>query len=277
MPPTRRRPRRRSLWWSRSAPSPRRPPTRRPSSSRATTGPSRPPFAPSTTTRRSTPMSPIRHPSPRQPVRLRAPHHAPRHHEDLLHTGELALLQTQSPSKESRGVTAQRRRRGKTGRQTPREGFLPKPSKPDTRPPQPRWPPEMPPTRRQPRRRSLWWSRSAPSPRRPPARRPSSSRATTGPLRPPFAPSTTTRKSTPMAPIRHPRPRQPVRLRAPHHAPRHHRRPPPYRRARAMFSCADVRAHHNPEQRRQDHSPGAGPHWPDHQLARLLDHRAGPG
>ncbi|XBI02049.1 hypothetical protein VPH35_130673 [Triticum aestivum] len=127
------------------------------------------------------------------------------------------------------------------------------------------------PTCRRPRRRSLWWSRSAPSPRRPPTRRPSSSRA-----QPPFAPSTTTRKSTPLAPIRHPSPRQPVRLRAPHHAPRHHRRPPPYRRARAMFSCAHVRAHHNPEQRRQDHSPGAGPHWPDHQVARLLHHRAGP-
>uniref|UniRef100_A0A8R7V901 Uncharacterized protein n=1 Tax=Triticum urartu TaxID=4572 RepID=A0A8R7V901_TRIUA len=135
----------------------------------------------------------------------------------------------------------------------------------------------MPPTRRRPRRRSLWWSRSAPSPRRPPTRRPSSWRATTGPSRPSFAPSTTTRKSTPMGPIQHPSPRQPVRLRAPHHALRHHRRPPPNRRARAMFSCAHVRAHHNPEQCRQDHSPSAGLDGPDHQVARLLHHRAGPG
>ncbi|XP_037463346.1 serine/arginine repetitive matrix protein 1-like isoform X1 [Triticum dicoccoides] len=105
----------------------------------------------------------------------------------------------------------------------------------------------MPPTRPRPRRRSLWWSRSAPSPRRPPTRRPSSSRATTGPSRPPFAPSTTTRRSTPMSPIRHPGPRQPVRLRAPHHAPRLHRRPPSDRRARVMFSGAHVQAHHNPE------------------------------
>ncbi|XP_062178607.1 uncharacterized protein LOC133883328 isoform X1 [Phragmites australis] len=44
-----------------------------------------------------------------------------------------------------------------------------------------------------------------------------------------------------------------------------------------MFSCAHVRAHHNPEQRCQDHSPGAGPHRPHHQVARLLHHRADPG
>uniref|UniRef100_A0A0A9D3S5 Uncharacterized protein n=1 Tax=Arundo donax TaxID=35708 RepID=A0A0A9D3S5_ARUDO len=44
-----------------------------------------------------------------------------------------------------------------------------------------------------------------------------------------------------------------------------------------MFSCAYVRTHHNPEQRRQDHSPGAGTHRPHHQVARLLHHRPGPG
>lgn len=44
-----------------------------------------------------------------------------------------------------------------------------------------------------------------------------------------------------------------------------------------MFSGAHVRADHNPEQRGEDHAPGAGADRADDEMARLLYHRAGAG